>query len=242
MQIGSSQWKQIIVDGATRFGIAVTDQQADLMAAHGRELIEWNQRINLTAIIDPKEVAVKHFLDSLAGLTEIPIQAKLLDLGSGGGFPGLPLKIMRPAQSITLLDGVRKKVHFLKYVVRALHLQHIEVLHGRAESLVEGPDARGGFDVITCRAVADVKALVSLAAPLLSPNGRLILYKGPRDLARKSTQGEATDEGNQGMLLDRYLKSPIFNGFKCDCLDYHLPFLGDARCLIVMKRIASVSE
>jgi 16S rRNA (guanine527-N7)-methyltransferase len=238
MQIGSPHWKEIIVDGAARFGILVTNQQADLMAAHGRELIEWNKRINLTAIIDPMEVAVKHFLDSLAGLPEIPPQARLLDLGSGGGFPGLPLKIMRPAQSMTLLDSVRKKVHFLKFVIRALQLQSVEVVYGRAESLEVGPDTPGGFDVITCRAVADLESLVSLAAPLLVPNGRLILYKGPKDQISKSNSSETLNVDNQGMAQDQDLKLPAIKGFNVHRQNYYLPFLGDARCLIVMKRVA----
>jgi hypothetical protein len=110
----SSEWKKMVLRGARQLGIVLTPGQLDCFAQHATLLLEWNRKINLTAIVDPAEMAVKHYLDAIAPIKHIPLQGHLLDIGTGGGFPGIPLKVMRPDQPMTLIDGVRKKISFVK--------------------------------------------------------------------------------------------------------------------------------
>jgi len=135
MEIGSDKWKRIILSGAGEVNISVDSTQVDQFAIHARELLRWNQKINLTAVTDPLSVAVKHYLDSIAPAKILPHAGSLLDIGTGGGFPGIPLKILLPSLSVTLIDASRKKVSFLKHAGRTLGLRDFKVLHIRAEDL-----------------------------------------------------------------------------------------------------------
>src|SRR5579859_7181653 len=141
-------------------------------------LLEWNARFNLTAITDPEEVLLKHFLDSLALLTvyDRP-EARLLDIGSGAGFPGLPLKIARPQWRVTLLEATGKKVTFLRHVIEALQFEQIEVVQGRAEELGQKQQYRAAFDVVTARAVSSLPNLLECCAPYCRVGGSIILPK-----------------------------------------------------------------
>jgi 16S rRNA (guanine527-N7)-methyltransferase len=228
MQIGSDQWNNLIRQGAARLGIEVTAAQADRFGIHGRELVLWNRKTNLTAITDPLEIAVKHFIDSLAALPLIPDNASLLDIGSGGGFPGLPLKIMRPLQPITMVDGVHKKISFIKYMIRLLALEHVAALHIRAEDMVSDKAYAGYFDVITCRALADLKTIVQLSLPLLSPRGIIIAYKGPTE--RPETV-ESLSAGEVGLLHGNDTHT-----LQLSSRDYRLPITKESRRLIILRR------
>jgi 16S rRNA (guanine527-N7)-methyltransferase len=216
MQIGSDQWCGLIAAGAAEMGITLAPEQASQFARHAQLLLTWNRRINLTAITDPEQMALKHYLDALAPLTHIPAEAHCLDIGTGGGFPGIPLKIMRPDQSMTLIDSIRKKISFIKEVIRSLALERIEALHVRAEELAQHEHHRHRYDIILSRAVSDVVTLVRLAGPLLAPHGRIIALKGPKP----------SDEPTP-------LNDP---GFKADHHEYRLPISRDQRTLIVITR------
>lgn len=192
MEIGSPDWRQVIRDGGEKLGVRVTQSQMELLAAHAAELLRWNRKTNLTAITDSEELAVKHILDSLAVLSELPLNARLLDIGSGGGFPGLVVKILRPDLSVTLIDAVRKKAGFLSHTIRMLGLSGVSALHVRAETLATEAQHQREFDVIVCRALCDLYTFVGMALPLLAPGGKLIAYKGRRseietELARFSS-------------------------------------------------------
>lgn len=140
------------------------------------ELLRWNERVNLTAIVDPEEVLTRHFLDSLAILTAIdPPACRLLDIGSGAGFPGLPLKIVRPAWAVTLLEATARKVAFLRHVCQVLGLQGVTVVHGRAEQLGHDQRYRGSFDLVTARAVAALPVVLEYAAPYCRVGGTIVL-------------------------------------------------------------------
>lgn len=154
------------------------------------ELLAWNTRINLTAITDPQEVLLKHFLDSLSLLTvyDVP-HTRLLDIGTGAGFPGLPLKIVRPQWQVTLLEATGKKVNFLRHVVAALQLEHVEVIQGRAEELARQHRYCASFDLVTARAVAALPTLLEYCAPYCRIGGRIILPK-KGDLVEELEQGE----------------------------------------------------
>ncbi len=115
MEIGSNTWKRLVEEGVKEFGINISGKETDMFAIHAGEMLHWNRRINLTAITDPEEVALKHFIDAIAPVSMISPGSSILDIGSGGGFPGLPVKIVMPSVSVTLVDGSRKKVSFLNH-------------------------------------------------------------------------------------------------------------------------------
>ena len=182
MQIGSKEWSALIIDGARTFDIELKSDQTEKFAVHARELIRWNKTFNITTITDPVEIALKHFLDSLPAAHHIPPDATLLDIGSGGGFPGIPLKILMPSLMVTLIDASRKKVSFLKHVIRSLKLDHIEALPMRAENLVTDSLYRKRFDVVISRAFAALALFVRLAwrSALCSRLQRASRPRGPR--------------------------------------------------------------
>jgi 16S rRNA (guanine527-N7)-methyltransferase len=223
MEIGSPGWLDIIVTGAAKMGLTVTECQARQFAVHGRCLLEWNQRINLTAITKPEQVAVKHFLDAVAPLNHLPDVGRVLDIGTGGGFPGLPLKVMRPELSMTLIDGVRKKINFVKHVIRQLELENIEALQTRAETLGRDRRYMGGFQIVVCRALADLDKLLDLAAPFLTPHGSIMAYQGPGP----GTPSAARVDGARLTCGGRRFKTTVHG--------YCLPFSGDARSITIIE-------
>lgn len=178
MEIGSKQWQGLIVDGAGRMGIEIDEKAAAAFSIHASELINWNRQINLTAITDPRDIAIKHFLDSLAPAGFISEGARLLDIGSGSGFPGIPLKILKPSTSVLLIDGVGKKVNFLKHVIRRLRLENIEALQIRAEDMLKDPRRANSFDIIVSRALSGLTPFVTSGLPLLAKQGIIIAMKG----------------------------------------------------------------
>ena len=155
-------------------------------------LLRENAKYNLTAITDPEEIRQKHFADSLALLDGeqnlLPAKASLLDVGSGGGFPGVPLKIERPDISLTLLEATGKKAAFLRLLTEELGLE-AEVIHARAEACSHEPAYREQFDVVTARAVAALPLLCELCLPFVKPGGVFVAYKGPIDKAREELGG-----------------------------------------------------
>ena len=222
MEIASGKWRALISQGAAAFGLTVSDPQAIQFSRHARLLADWNRKINLTAITDPVQVAIKHFLDAIAPLNHIPCNGRLLDIGTGGGFPGIPLKIMRPDQPMTLIDSVRKKITFVKSVIRELGLEEIEALHARAEQL--GCDAAyaAKFDVIVCRALADPRAVVRLALPLLTAKGCIVIYQGP---------GAGPQDSADLFQQNRTQR------FELSTVTYQLPILGDDRAVCILKAV-----
>lgn len=142
-------------------------------------LLEWNEKINLTAITDPKEVIIKHFIDSLTISKHIPQGASLVDMGTGAGFPGIPLKIHRKDVKITLVDSLNKRIKFLDEVIEKLNLEGIETIHARAEEFGKNPKYREKFDIATSRAVANLATLSEYLIPLVKGKGKCICMKGP---------------------------------------------------------------
>jgi len=230
MQIGSKEWSDLIIAGAEALDIDLNPGQTRQFAVHAAELVRWNQKINITAITDPFEVAVKHFLDSLPAARSMPADATVLDMGSGGGFPGLPLKILRPSLSITLIDASRKKVSFLKHVIRTLKLDNIEALHIRAEDLANNPLYRNRFNVIISRAVSSLDVFRRLAWPLLIDTGVMMALKG--DIANEELselQGRGFGDGDPGETVKRQ--------FSVSVEKFHLPFLNSNRSIVVMRKM-----
>ena len=152
-------------------------------------LLEWNEKINLTAITDPKEIIVKHFIDSLTIAKYIPQGATLVDVGTGAGFPGIPLKICRKDVKITLVDSLNKRIKFLEDVIQQLNLKDIETIHTRAEEFGKNSKYRERFDVATSRAVANLATLSEYLIPLVKINGKCICMKGP-DIEEELEKGK----------------------------------------------------
>ncbi len=230
MKIGSKKWRDCIYEGAEKLGIPIEQEKIEKFSIHAHELIKWNQKINLTAITDPMEVAVKHFLDAIAPIPDIPPNGTLLDIGSGGGFPGIPLKICQPSMSVTVIDASRKKVNFLKHMIRTLGLEDIYALHIRAEDFAKKPDVSGHFDVIISRALSSLTHFAVTAAPFLKQNGLIIAMKGTvsdhdvRELGLSMNKGP----GANGAVPER---------FEVQVKRYVLPYLNLNRSTVYMKKM-----
>ena len=155
----------------------LTSEQCDKFVAYYDLLVDWNTRMNLTAITERDEVAKKHFYDSLAALPYLENGAKLADVGTGAGFPAIPLLIMNPTLSVTLVDSLNKRLVFLAEVLKTLELQ-ATCVHARAEEFGQDPRYRGAFDATVSRAVAALPVLLELTVPLLRVGGKAYCYKG----------------------------------------------------------------
>jgi 16S rRNA (guanine527-N7)-methyltransferase len=177
-QTFDTDWKEIVRKGGADLGLDLGPESLDLMAMHARELIRWNKKFNITSIVDPKQMATKHFIDSIAIAPHIPENASVLDLGSGGGFPGFPLKVVRPDLRVIMADASRKRVSFLNFLVRQSGLESVKAIHIRAENLANDEEFAGRFDVVTSRAFTALDRFVTLARPFLAKDGVILAMKG----------------------------------------------------------------
>ncbi|EFO79622.1 methyltransferase GidB [Oscillochloris trichoides DG-6] len=170
----------LLVQTCSDWGLNLNPTQLDQLAHYAQLLREWNERINLTTITDLGEIYRRHFLDSLslARFWGTGPQS-LVDIGSGAGFPGLVLKILRPELRLTLVESVGKKAEFMRHVARELNLYAVRVLDVRAEDVGRNAAERAKHDLVTARAVAELRVLVEYALPLLQMHGRLLAAKGP---------------------------------------------------------------
>ena len=225
MEIGSSAWQNFIIDGSRHLGLAIDVSLIAQFAVHASELIKWNRKINLTTITDPRDIAIKHFLDSLTPAQLIPDGVRLLDIGSGAGFPGIPLKIIKPSLSVLMIDSVRKKVNFLKYVLRVLNLANIDALQIRAENLANEPEYTNSFDVIISRALSDLTPFVKSALPLLIPQGRMMAMKGKVDTKELDAVRATVPQDRYSLLIE----------------NYRLPSMDAARSIVIIKSLPQKS-
>ena len=229
MEIGSPNWENLIIDAARVFQFQVDSQMARQFSMHARELLKWNQKINLTAITDPEEVALKHFVDSIAPARWIPPAVTLLDIGSGGGFPGIALKVLIPSLTVTLIDGSRKKISFLKHIIRTLQLENIDARQVRAEELAKDVDGGSRYDVIISRALSSLAEFVLLALPLLADRGMIIALKGELDRQEIAEL--------QSTVLE---KPASLKGQPLSCAltlqNYHLPVIQSKRSMLIIRK------
>ena len=165
--------KEKSTDLGVRFLVEQTEQFFDYMNL----LIEWNEKMNLTAIIEPEEIILKHFIDSITILKDIPDNSKIVDVGTGAGFPGIPLSIMNPTLKITLVDSLNKRLIFLQEVINKLNLKNVEIVHARAEEFGQNKKYRENFDIATSRAVANLSTLSEYLIPLVKVGGKVISMK-----------------------------------------------------------------
>src|ERR1039457_5758805 len=186
--------REALVQGSQIMGVPLSEENIRAFELFADELKKWNSKVNLTAITTDREIAIKHFIDSLI-LTNMLGDAKnVLDIGSGAGLPALPIKITRPDTAVVSVNAVAKKIHFQRHVARLLQLNTFEAIHARIESLHQSHSRR--FDIITSRAFTDLSLFVSLAAPLLAEGGRIVAMKGPASSSEMETSA-STFEAHQ---------------------------------------------
>src|SRR4030042_4324708 len=160
--------KNLLIEGAKPFGVSLDEKKIEAFELYLKELLKWNQKINLTAIRSEKGILLKHFLDSFSAYPYLPERSFILDIGSGAGFPGIPLKIVQPTIELTLIDSARKKVDFQRHVIRILDLKGVEAIHGRVQDKGILRDLGGRFDIILSRAFSDLQSLLALSQPFLT--------------------------------------------------------------------------
>lgn len=209
-----------LTDLLARLGITLPEPAIAQLEWLGRELLRWNRTHNLTAITAPDDVREKHLADSLTLLPLLGGARRLLDLGSGAGFPALPVKIACPQLEVVSVDAVGKKIAFQRHAARALKLEGFTALHARAETLAGTELCGAGFEVVTARALGALPLLTALAAPCLAPGGRLVALKGA--------------EGGRELAESRQALQAA--GWSVACHRLQLPASGAERCLIVLER------
>lgn len=221
----------ILAQGARAFGIDLTPAQLDRFEFYYRQLVDWNARGNLTSITEYNQVQTKHFLDSLSVALALPrpfetaLEGKtLIDVGTGAGFPGLPLAIALPHLQVTLLEATGKKAIFVTQLGRAVGLENIETLKGRAEELGQNEQYRENFDFATGRAVAELRTLVEYTLPLLRIGGLLI--------AQKSVQVYS-----ELALADRAISE--LGGHFRELIPVELPGILEKHHLIIVDKVAA---
>ena len=173
--------KDLLIEGARAFGVSLDEKAMEAFELYLKELLKWNQKINLTAIRSEKGILLKHFLDSLSVYPYLPEHSFILDIGSGAGFPGIPLKIIQPSFEVTLIDSVRKKVDFQRHILRMLGLKETEAIHGRVQDRRILQRLRGRFDITLSRAFSDLGTFLFLSFPFLKQEGTAIAMKGEVD-------------------------------------------------------------
>lgn len=216
-------------EAQTLLGLRLTTRQADALLIYERELIAWNEKFNLTAIREPESIRSKHFLDSLScilALREAP-PGKLVDVGTGAGFPGIPLKIILPGLKLTLVESVGKKADFCRHITECLGLEGVEILHARAEEVGRMPSHRGQYDWAVARAVASLPVLAEYLLPLVRLAGRV--------LAQKGESGPA-----EAHAAERALK--LLGGRVRQLIPVTLPGVAEDRYLVVIDKIAATPE
>ena len=173
--------RELLKQGALQLGITLSEEQLDQFFIYHKLRVEWNQKMNLTAITEERDVVIKHFLDCLSGASIIrEIEgASVADIGTGAGFPGMVLKIVLPDHPFVLIDSLNKRITFLETVVRELGLQNVQLIHGRAEELAHVELHREKYDVVVSRAVAAMPVLLEYSLGYVKKNGIFLAYKGP---------------------------------------------------------------
>ena len=218
----------LLASGAREFDLDLSPAQLDQFARYAELLIDWNLRFNLTSIADPRDIVIKHFLDSLSAARSIPAgPIKLMDVGAGAGLPGLPLKIARPEITLTLVEATRKKCDFLKAVADDLHLSAVQVVNARAEDAGRMEDHREQYDIAIARAVADLPVLIEYLLPFVKIGGFAVAQKS-REAA------DELDRADTAILL--------LGGLSSEIISVHVPGLNEERTLILIEKITATSD
>lgn len=207
-------------------GIELTSHQYEQLQKFETDLVETNKFMNLTAITEHSEVWIKHFFDSIVATKFVKFKGDMLDLGTGAGFPGIPLKIMLPNENFTLVDSLNKRIDFLKRVINSLELTKINAFHGRAEDLGLHVDFRENYDFVLSRAVASLNLLAEYCMPFTKVGGLFVSYKGS-DCEEEISQSKKALSSLGGKIDD--------------VIKYELPIDGSKRTLVIVKKVKPTS-
>lgn len=215
-------FRELMCSYGKQIDIEFNDKQLNQFYEYMNLLLEWNEKINLTAITEPEEVILKHFIDSLTINKYIEKNKSIADVGTGAGFPGIPLKIYRPDLNVTLVDSLNKRINFLNEVIVKLDLKDINTVHSRIEDFGKDKKYRESFDYVTARAVANLTTLSEYLIPISKVNGKCICMKG------NDIEEEVNNSKNAINLL----------GGKIDKVDYfELPNSDISRNVIIIDKI-----
>lgn len=207
------------------FGLTLDDTQQALFALYLSELLEWNQKFNLTAIRTADAIGIKHFLDSLSVIKAFGdgfTPSSMIDIGTGAGLPGIPLKIVYPDARLTLVESIKKKAGFCEHAARVLGLKDVSVSSARAEEVGQDPEHRERYHLALARAVASMPVLVEYLLPLVSVGGRVVMQKG----------SNAREEADTSRNVIRLLGGKLL-----EIIPIHLPELDDERFLVVLEKV-----
>lgn len=207
---------------SSKIEIKLSEEQKDQFFNYMELLIDWNEKINLTAIIEPNEIILKHFIDSISISKYIEKNAYVADIGTGAGFPGIPLKIVRNDIKIVLVDSLNKRIKFLDEVIEKIGLTNIETIHKRAEEFGNDKNYREKFDVVTSRAVANLATLSEYLLPLTKVNGKCLSMKGP---------------GANEEINDAKNAIKVFGGTISNVFEFKLPDSDINRTVIEIKKV-----
>ena len=217
-----STFNEGLLEKAGTMGVRFSVEQMDKFYKYMNLLIEWNEKMNLTAIIEPNEIILKHFIDSITILKDIKDGSTVVDVGTGAGFPGIPLSIMNPTLKITLVDSLNKRLIFLQDVINELDLKNVELVHARAEEFGRNKKYREKFDIATSRAVANLATLSEYLLPLVKINGKVISMKA----------GNASQEIEDAKKAIKTLGGNINN-----IEEFNLPQSDIGRTIIIIDKI-----
>lgn len=220
-------FKENLIKNLSEINVEFSAEQIDKLYLYMNLLLEWNKKINLTAITDPKEIITKHFIDSLTAAKYIKEGSSIIDCGTGAGFPGIPLSIYRPDVKFVLIDSLNKRVNFLNEVIEKLRLNNVIAIHTRAEDLAYEKEHREKYDYAVSRAVANMSTLLEYLLPFCKINGEAICMKG----------ANIEEELNNSKKALEVLNSKIE---KID--NFVLPFSDYSRNIIIVKKINQVSS
>jgi 16S rRNA (guanine527-N7)-methyltransferase len=215
--------KGILLEAAGALGITLAERELALFSIYERELITWNRIISLVAVKSPLDLPIKHFIDSLTALPLLPQEGgRLLDIGTGAGFPGLPLKIIHREIALHLLEASRKKVSFLKELIRKLGLPGVTIIHERVEQTMNSGRLHESFDCVISRAAFKMSELLNMGLHFLRPGGLLLAMRGPREEAANQNTSHHVDI--KGIYLDKVA-------------EFCLPVTGVSRKIVLYKKI-----
>ncbi len=221
--------QELALHAQQQMGLHLTRSQLSALSLYERELLDWNTRFNLTAIRDPMEIRIKHFLDSLTclmALRDTPVD-RLIDVGTGAGFPGIPIKIIYPKMQLALVESVGKKAEFCRHVANILDLKKVEVIQERAEILGQNPSYREQFDWAIARAVAILPVLSEYLLPMVRVGGSMLAMKG------ESGPAEAHSAERAMHMLGGHLRQ---------LLPVTLPGVAEERYLVVVGKVAATPD
>lgn len=218
--------KQIFIDGINELSGEVTEKQLGQLSRYSQLLVEWNEKMNLTAVTDPEGIAVKHFLDSILPLYHIDFSGvkTIADIGTGAGFPGIPIKIMGPDFKLTLIDSLNKRINFLNAVCEEIGVKDTECIHGRAEELGKNTDFREKFDAVVSRAVANMTVLCEYCLPFVAVGGMFVALKAEN--ADDELDAAKPMIGTLGGRVEKVISAP-------------LPMSDITRKLIIIRKVVA---